>query len=81
MLNLEVKTGRKPEKVLQQLKEYFGEGGLGLTLTSEGPQCLSYEGSGGYVTATLCPEGAVTRVNLETREFEYHAKKFAGELH
>ncbi len=80
MLNLEVKTKRKPEQVLQQIKEYFGKGGLGLTLTSEGDQCVSFEGSGGYVTATLCPEDTVTRVNLETREWEYHAKKLAEKL-
>jgi hypothetical protein len=81
MLNLEVKTKRKPEKIIQLIKDYFGENGLGLTLTSEGPQCLSFEGSGGYITATLCPENTVTRVNFETREWEYHAKKLAGELH
>ncbi len=81
MLNLEIKTKQKPERVLHKINEYFGPGGLGLSVTGEGPQCLSFEGSGGYVTATLCPEGKITRVNLETREWEYHAKKFAGNLH
>ncbi len=80
MLNLEVKSKRTPEKVFHQIKEYFGDGGLGLAVASEGAECISFEGSGGYVTATLCPEGAVTRVNLETREWEYHVKKFAGIL-
>ena len=81
MLNLEVKTKMKPDTVLERFKAYFGEAGLGLTLTSEGPQCVSFEGGGGYVTATLCPEDAVTRINLETREWDYHAKQFAAKLH
>ena len=81
MLNLEVKTKLKPETVLQRVKAYFGDDGMGLTLASEGPQCVSYEGGGGYVTATVCPEETSTRVDLETREWEYHVKKFAAELH
>jgi hypothetical protein len=81
MLHLEVKTKQTPERVLNKINEYFGPGGLGLKVTGEGSQCLSFEGSGGYITATLCPEGIVTRVNLETREWEYHAKKFARGLH
>ena len=80
MLNLEVKSKRTPEKAFHQLKEYFGHGGLGLAVTREGDECISFEGSGGYVTATLCPEESATRVNLETREWEYHVKKFAGML-
>ena len=80
MLNLEVKTKKTTEKILQKFKDYFVEGGLGHTLTSEAPQCVSFEGGGGYVTLTLCPEDNLTRVNLETREWEYHVKQFAGRL-
>ena len=66
MLNLEVKTKKEPDKVLKKMKAYFGEGGLGLELKSDTPQCLNFEGAGGYVTATLCPEEGRTRVELET---------------
>ena len=81
MLNLEVKTKKDPTKVVEKIKEYFGEGSLGLELKSDTPQCLNFEGGGGYVTATLCPEKGVTRIGLETREWEYHVKKFAAGIH
>ena len=80
MLNLEIKTKLTPENVVQKLKEYFGEGGLGLQLTSDTDQCLTFEGSGGYITATLCQEDAQTRIELVTQEWEYHVKQFADSL-
>ena len=81
MLNLEVKTKQKPEKVVQKIKKYFGEGGLALELKSDMAQCLNFEGAGGYVNAFLCTEEFKTRLVLETREWEYHVKKFAESLH
>ena len=80
MLNLEIKTEQKAENVIQKLKEYFGDGGLGLELTSDTPQCLTFEGGGGYITATLCLEDALTRVELVTQEWDYHVKQFAAAL-
>jgi hypothetical protein len=81
MLRLEVKTKKKPDNISEKMKRYFGEGGLGLELKNDTPQCLNFEGAGGYVTATMCAENNLTRVDLETREWEYHVKKFAGEIH
>jgi len=81
MLSLEIKTKQVPEKVIEKMTAYFGEKGLGLELKSHSPQCLSFEGAGGYVSATICPEEGITRVELETREWEYHVKKFAAGLH
>jgi len=80
MLNLEVKTKSTPEKVVKKLKSYFGEGGQGLKLRDETSQCLNFEGAGGYVTATLCPEDNLTRVKLITQEWEYQVKQIAAKL-
>ena len=80
MLNLEVKTALKEERVVERLKAFFGKGGLGLELTEEGPQCLTYEGGGGYVTATLCSEEEKTRVSLVTQEWDHQVKTFASGL-
>ena len=80
MLNLEVKTKLKQEEVIERLKKFFGKGGLGLNLTEEGPQCLSFEGGGGHVTATVCSEENRTRINLVTQEWDYQAKQFASSL-
>ncbi len=80
MLNMETKTGLSPEEVSKQLKKFFGKGGVGLDLTEENPQCLSFEGGGGYVTATLCVEEGKTRVNLVTQEWDYQVKQFLAGL-
>jgi hypothetical protein len=80
MLNMETKTGLSPEEVIKQLKKFFGKGGEGLNLTEETPQCLTFEGGGGYVTATLCVEGGKTSVNLVTQEWDYQVKKFLAGL-
>ena len=80
MLNLEVKTKLKGEEVIEELKKFFGKGGLGLDLTEEGPQCLTFEGGGGHVTATFCPEEGKTRVNLVAQEWDYQVKEFASSL-
>ena len=80
MLNLEVRTKLSQEEVIQQSKKFFGKGGLGLEIAEETPQCLTFEGGGGYVTATLCSEGDKTRINLVTQEWDYQVKKFAAGL-
>ena len=80
MLNLELKTKFTPEKVAKELKGYFGERGLGLKLRDKAGQCLSFEGGGGYVTATVCDEDNLTRVELITQEWEYEVQQFATQL-
>jgi hypothetical protein len=80
MLNLERKTKLSQEDVLQKLKQFFGKGGLGLELSDVTPQCLTFTGGGGYVTATLCSEEDRTRVNLVTQEWDYSVKEFASRL-
>jgi hypothetical protein len=80
MLNLEVKTKLSLEKTMSQLKKFFGKGGLGLDVTEETPQCLTFEGGGGHVTATLCEEEKKTRIILVTQEWENQVKKFVSDL-
>ena len=80
MLNLDVRTKAAEKEVIEQLKNYFGKGGLGLALTEEGPQCLTFEGGGGHVTATLCQEEGKTRINLVTQEWDFQVKKFTSSL-
>jgi hypothetical protein len=80
MLNLDVKTKLSQEEVVKKLKNFFGKGGLGLDITEEAPQCLTFEGGGGHVTATLCPEESKIRINLVTQEWENQVKKFASSL-
>ncbi len=80
MLNLEARTKLTVNEVSEKLKKFFGKGGLGLDLTEEGPQCLTFEGGGGHVTATFCPEAEKTRVNLVGQEWDYQIKQFVSGL-
>lgn len=75
MLNLETKTKYPPEKAASRVKAFFGDGGLGLQLTCDTPNSLSFEGGGGYVTVTICPEEKKTLLTFETREWEIQVKK------
>ena len=61
--------------------EFFGIGGLGLELIERTDCCVSFEGSGGHVTisAARC-EPDTTEVDLETREWDYHVRRFMERL-
>ena len=80
MVNLEVKTKLAHEEVLKRLKAFFGKGGLGLNLSEESPQCLTFEGGGGYVTANFCQDDGKTRVTLASQEWDHQAKEFLASL-
>jgi hypothetical protein len=80
MLNMEVKSNLPPQKIIEKLKGFFGKGGLGLSLEDESSQCLSFHGGGGYVTATLCPDGKETRIDFVSQEWDVQVKKFASDL-
>jgi hypothetical protein len=80
MLNLEVTTKLSRDEVSKRARDFFGKGGLGLEAADKDPLCLSFEGGGGYVTATMCAEGNKTKVTLVTQEWEYQVKEFASSL-
>ena len=80
MLTMEVRTRKTTDEVIQKLKRFFGEGGLGLDLREETSTCLTFEGGGGHVTASVCEEGRETCVDLTTREWDYQVKEFSARL-
>lgn len=69
------------EDVLRRAEDFFGSGGLGLKLVERDECCLSFEGGGGHVTvaAARCKPDR-TEVDLETREWDYHVKRFMEKL-
>jgi len=71
-----VKTELSPEEVIQKAKAYFGEQGMGLTTLEEGACCISFEGSGGFVSITLAQEEDKTDVDLMTREWMFDVQQF-----
>ncbi len=80
MINLEARTKLSRKEVIDRLKTFFGKSGLGLDLCEESDQCLSFEGGGGYVTATVTTDDGKTRVGLVSQEWEHQVKEFAASL-
>ena len=80
MLRLERRCELSSEQVVQRLKSEFGQGGLGLELKEETPTCVTFEGGGGYVIASLCEDKGGTRVDLVSQEWDYHVKQFMSKL-
>ena len=73
-------TKLSTSEVLERAAEYFGEGGLGLEVTSRDNCCLSLEGGGGHVTITVtATEGNRTSVDVETRDWDYRVKEFIAD--
>ena len=76
-----VETKLTPEQAIQKAVAFFGKGGLGLDVdTNErNPCCATFEGGGGHVRVTVA-EGEKTTVELETREWDYDAKRFMRQI-
>ena len=73
-----LETKLSTTEVLNRAERYFGEGGLGLEVTSRDECCISLAGGGGHVTVTVT-EGDKTSIDVETREWDYQVKKFMAE--
>jgi hypothetical protein len=51
-----------------------GEGGR--MRAERGGCCISFSGAGGYLTVTVVEDAGGREVDVETREFEYPARRF-----
>jgi len=75
MASYYVETKLSPEKAIQEAMTTFGEGGLGLEVTEQSACCARFEGGGGHILVTAS-EGEKTKVDLETREWDYPVRQF-----
>ena len=67
--------------MLKKVRLFFGPEGEGLTIFSEGDCCITFQGAGGFVTVSLNEdEVGYIKVRIESREWEYQAMKFLGNL-
>jgi hypothetical protein len=80
MLKIAKQTGLVPEEIIDRASKFFGKGGEGLEEKERNPCCISFEGVGGYVSILIDDEEKHRMVDIETREFEYQAKKFLATL-
>jgi hypothetical protein len=76
MIRISKNLRLKPEEVIEKASRYFGKGGEGLDETERGPCCISFSGAGGYATVAVSERENQREVEVETREFEYQAKRF-----
>ncbi len=76
MLHVGAQTKRSTSEVMDKAQHFFGDGGLGLQAESSSENCLFFAGGGGYVHVVVCEGDSRTEVDVETREWEKHAKQF-----
>ena len=83
-MRYEVNTKLSPQEALQQALHHFGPEGMGLEIVDQNASCLVFEGGGGHVAVTACPGDtakAKTRIELETREWDYAVRQFMDQVH
>jgi hypothetical protein len=71
-----VETKLSPEQAIEKAVAYFGEEGLGLEVTEQGPCCATFVGGGGHVRITATTGEPKTSIELVTREWDYDVKQF-----
>lgn len=76
MIRISKKSRLNPTEIIAKASRFFGKGGEGLEETERGSCCVSFSGAGGYVTVTVVEESNQREVDVESREFEYQAKRF-----
>jgi len=81
-MNYSVDTKLSGKQVIAAALKHFGEGGVGLEVTDQGVDCVSFEGGGGHVEITVCQEEGEKRstVNILTREWDHQVKEFMGRI-
>ncbi len=81
MINLEKKVKINPLELMKKTKNFFGSGGQGLMIISENDCNITFQGGGGHLSVTLKEDDqGFTRVQIESREWDYQAKKFLAGL-
>lgn len=76
MIRIAKQTQLKPEDVIVRGVKFFGNEGEQLEEKERTACCVSFTGSGGFVTISVVDENKLRTVDIETREFEYQAKRF-----
>jgi hypothetical protein len=80
MIKIAKQTGLAAEEVIARASRFFGKGGEGLEEKERNPCCISFGGGGGFVSVAIDDQEKHRMVEVESREFEYQAKRFLGTL-
>ena len=76
MIRIAKQTQLKAEDIIVKAVKFFGKEGEQLEEKERTPCCVSFEGGGGHVAISVVEESILRSVDVETREFEYQAKRF-----
>ena len=82
-MRYEVMTKLSPQEATQQALQHFGPKGVGLEIVDQNAECLVFQGGGGHVAVTACAsdtDKAKTRVEIETREWDYAVRQFMARV-
>jgi hypothetical protein len=80
MIRMEKSSKLTPAEAIDKAVAFFGPGGLALEVTERAEWCVRLEGGGGYVyvEAEEGENGNGSLVEVESREWDYHVKRFLG---
>jgi hypothetical protein len=81
MLRIGKQTKQTPQEVLAKAAAFFGPGGTGLNVIPRGPRVLEFTGNGNdFVLVQVEPTENGTDIDIQTREWDYDAKRFLSEF-
>lgn len=81
MVVLSFETRKSQQEILDKAVKYFSDN-VGLKVTERNDCCVHFadENQIGYVRVTLAQKDEKFEVDVESREYDYHAKRFASEF-
>lgn len=76
MIRITKETTYSADEVMRRASDFFGPKGLSLEEKARNACCISFEGSGGYVSVTVVEGEGKRDVDIEAREWDYQVKRF-----
>ena len=76
MLRFSRNTRLTRDKIMAKAEKFFGLEGEWLVEKDRSPCCVSFVGGGGYLVITIIEEQKMRVVDVETKEFDFQAKRF-----
>lgn len=80
MIRLSKATRWDVPRVIEAAERFFGPAGIGLTERERGPCGIVFAAADGYVAVEVVDAETGRRVEVESREYEYHAERFLATL-
>ena len=80
MLNIETTSKLSPEEAIKRAIKFFGPDGYGLAIKDETPLFAEFEGGGGGVAISASADKKGSKIEMESREWDYQVKEFLGKI-